>query len=239
MTFTLNSYAELIASLVSRGYRVSGYTETEPAAPHLVLRHDVDFDLDAALEMAEVERQHGWRGHYFVLLRSVFYNPLSNPVRHSLIRLIELGHDVGLHLDASLHDGDPAALAGAAEQECQLLEDLTGHAVEVFSLHRPAPALLERDLEVPGRINAYGSRHFHDIGYCSDSRGAWYHGHPLGHSAVAQNRALQLLTHPIWWSNDDLVGAQAKLEGFLARRQAVIDASLAANCTVYRSILGD
>ncbi len=238
MDFTLTAYSELIGSLVRRGYRISGYAETEAAAPHLVLRHDIDFDLEAALRMAEAESQNGWRGHYFVLLRSVFYNPLSNFARHTLIRLVELGHDVGLHFDAALHLGDAAALSAAAEHECRLLEDLTGHPVEVFSLHRPALALLEQDLEVPGRINAYGSRHFRDIGYCSDSRGAWYHDRPLEHAAVAQQRALQLLTHPIWWCHDDLVGAQAKLEGFLARHQAIVDADLATNCSVYSPLRG-
>jgi hypothetical protein len=124
-------------------------------------------------------------------------------------------------------------LIAAAERECRMLEDLIGCQIEVFSLHRPAPKLLDRDLMVPGRINAYGSRHFRDIGYCSDSRGAWYHGHPLEHEAVAAGRALQLLSHPIWWVRDELIGAQAKLEGFLARQQEIVDRNLAANCTVY------
>jgi hypothetical protein len=233
MDFTLTSYADLITSLMGSGYQISGYAESTVATRHLVLRHDVDFDLEAALQMADVEAQNGWRGHYFVLLRSEFYNPLSKPSRAALNRLLQLGHEVGLHFDAALYEGDEKTLIDAAQQECGMLEDLTGRRVEVYSLHRPATFLLDRELIVPDRINAYGARHFRDIGYCSDSRGAWYHGHPLEHEAVAQGRALQLLTHPIWWVRDDLVGAQAKLEGFLARHQDIVDRSLAANCTVY------
>ncbi len=238
MDFTLKAYSELIGSLLRRGYQVSDYSSTEAASAHLVLRHDVDFDLDSAVSLAQAESQEGWRAFYFVLLRSEFYNLFSNHARAALDRLLELGHDVGVHFDAALHDGDAAALVAAAQHECRILEGLTGRPVEVFSLHRPAAALLDRDLEVPGRINAYGSRHFRDIGYCSDSRGAWYHGHPLEHAAVAEGRALQLLTHPIWWVHDDLVGAQAKLEGFLARRQIIIDGQLGANCTIYSRMLG-
>ncbi len=237
MDFTPKAYSDLVGSLVGRGYRVSGYAETVAAAPHLVLRHDVDFDLEEALGMAEVEHREGWRGIYFVLLRSEFYNPFSPHARAALTRLGELGHGIGLHFDAALYNPDPSELAAAAERECRILEDLSAHPVAVFSLHRPAAQLLDRDLEVPGRVNAYGARYFRDIGYCSDSRGAWHHGHPLDHPAVAQGRALQLLTHPIWWSHDDLAGAQAKLEGFLARRRSLIDASLAANCTAYKRTL--
>ena len=47
--------------------------------------------------------------------------------------------------------------------------------------------------------HTYEPKFVKDIGYCSDSRGGWHHGHPLSHSSVKEGKALQLLTHPIWW----------------------------------------
>ena len=76
MDFTLPAYGRMIEKLVANGYRISGYAEVQAEAQHLILRHDVDFDLDQALRMAEFEARNGWRAHYFVLLRSAFYNPL-------------------------------------------------------------------------------------------------------------------------------------------------------------------
>ena len=227
-----------MGDLVGRGFRICDYAAVEALAPCLVLRHDVDFDLDAALAMAEVEHREGWRGIYFVLLRSEFYNPFSPHARAALTRLGELGHGIGLHFDAALYNPDPSELAAAAERECRILEDLSAHPVAVFSLHRPAAQLLDRDLEVPGRVNAYGARYFRDIGYCSDSRGAWHHGHPLDHPTIGQGRALQLLTHPIWWTAPEVAAAGDKVARALDRRAVLLDRQAAENCTAYAARIG-
>jgi hypothetical protein len=59
-----------------------------------------------------------------------------------------------------------------------------------------------QSISLPGFVSAYDKRVFSDIGFVSDSRGGWYHGHPLDHPAVKARRALQLLTHPIWWTSE-------------------------------------
>src|SRR5688572_11464273 len=62
-----------------------------------ILRHDVDMSPAAALRMAEWESARGFRATYFVLLTSEWYNLLE--LRHVGFprRLVELGHEVGLH----------------------------------------------------------------------------------------------------------------------------------------------
>ena len=79
-----------------------------------------------------------------------------------------------------------------------------------------SPALRDNPAALAGRRHAYQPRTFSEMGYCSDSRGGWHHGHPLEHEAVVAGRALQLLTHPVWWSGP---GA-----GVTGRLDAVIDA---------------
>ncbi|MBT3172708.1 MAG: hypothetical protein HN333_14900, partial [Rhodospirillaceae bacterium] len=76
---------------------------------------------------------------------------------------------------------------------------MLGRSVPMISFHRPAPALQGREGRIAGRMHAYEPRFFREIGYCSDSRGAWRHGHPLDHAAVVKGKALQLLIHPLWW----------------------------------------
>ncbi len=192
--FTLAGYAALVKALLARGYEVRGFADAEPAARHLILRHDIDVDLAPALAMAETEAEMGVAATYFVMLRNPLYNPFAE--RERLVRLRALGHEVGLHFDAALYDD----LAAAAARECRMLEDILDAPVEIISFHRPAAALQGEPGGLAGRRHTYQPRLFRDMGYCSDSRGAWHHGHPLEHEAVAAGRALQLLTHPVWWA---------------------------------------
>ncbi len=230
--FGPDRYRGLIGEFLSRGYKVRGFAEAEPGRRDLILRHDIDMSLDAALPMAEIERDLGVAASYFVLLRSELYNPYSGAGLAAVNRLAALGHEIGLHLDASLYDDDPAALQAAAERECAVLERLVERPVTTISLHRPARSLRGMADPLAGRRHAYQPRYFEDMGYCSDSRGAWHHGQPLEHPAVAEGRALQLLTHPIWWQGPP-AEPKDRLDRFVEARLDMVDKELAAHCEVH------
>jgi hypothetical protein len=230
--FTLTGYRELIAAIVARGYEIKNFAEVEAARPHLILRHDIDQCLRAAAELAALEAEQGWRASYFVLVRSEMYNPFSPAGLRALEKITQGGHEIGLHLDASLYGGDRAALEAAAERECAVLESITGQKISMISFHRPAPGLMPFDHILAGRSNAYESRFFNKIGYCSDSRGGWHHGHPLGHESLNAGRALQLLTHAIWWIGGQ-ASAQEKLTAYLDRRRSLLESELAEHCAAY------
>jgi len=231
--FTLDGYRQLVAGLLDRGYDVRGYGEAESAARHLILRHDLDMSIEAAVPVAETERALGVAATYFVLLRTEMYNPFSGRGLDGLRRIMALGHDIGLHLDASFYGAEPAKIEAAADRECAALEALLEAPVRTVSFHRPAPALLGLEGTLAGRRHAYEPRFFSEMGYCSDSRGAWEHGHPFDHEAVAAGRALQLLTHPIWWTGAAADGPQDKLDRFVDGRDALLRAELARNCEIY------
>ncbi len=230
--FTLAGYQRLIATLAAKGYRCVLYPDGDPAARHLILRHDIDMDPEAAVRVAELENRVGVVATYFVLVRSELYNPASKAGTRAVHRLIELGHEVGLHFDATLYENDLRVLAQGAESERRVLEMTTGQAIRTLSLHRPSPALLDGEFAVPGLLNAYEPRFFEEFAYVSDSRGGWHHGHPLDHPAIAEGRGLHLLTHPIWWTEEG-ASAQNKLESFLARRYQRLELDLAANCSAF------
>ena len=52
--FSLDHYRELLAAARAGGYRFAHF-EQPPRPGDLLLRHDVDLSLDAALTMAELE----------------------------------------------------------------------------------------------------------------------------------------------------------------------------------------
>lgn len=234
IAFSPDGYRALIDSLRAQGYEVRDFFTARPEARHLILRHDIDVSLDAAVAMAELEASLGLRATYFALLRGELYNPFAETGRAALRRLGALGHEVGLHFDATLVEGGLDALDEAAAEECRMLEGLIAAPVRLVSFHRPAAALLGLDRPLGGRAHAYEPRFFKAIGYCSDSRGAFHHGEPLVHPAVVAGRALQLLTHPIWWMADSGADPTVRLERFVAGRAAAMRRALAAMIESYR-----
>ncbi|MBK8906485.1 MAG: hypothetical protein IPM60_00835 [Rhodospirillales bacterium] len=236
--FSLPGYRALLESMLGRGYEAVAFSVAEPSRRHLVLRHDLDMSLQAALPVAEVEAALGVAATYFVLLRTEFYNLHTPRAKAALAKLRLLGHAIGLHFDASLYKEDELhALDTAAAAECAALEEIVGAPVEMISFHRPAPGLVGLDCTLAGRDHAYRPRYVMAMGYCSDSRGAWHHGHPLDHPALAEGRALQLLTHPVWWTGQGDEDPVAKLNRFLQTRHALLQQELAANCEPYRRYL--
>jgi hypothetical protein len=232
--FSLDAYRGLVQGLLDRGYCLTDYHDVKPGLANLVLRHDVDFDLGSAVALAELESDRGWTASYFVLVRTELYNPFSARGERHIRRLVELGHRVGLHFDASAYPDSVDRLRAGIVMECGILANVVGGPIDRFSLHRPQPSLLEAAIEIPGLINAYSPRYTRDIGYSSDSRGSWRFGHPLEHPAVARNRAMQLLTHPMWWV-DASGSPQATVERILNRRYEFLDAEAGANCQSYRA----
>lgn len=231
--FTRAGYGALLDRFRELGYAAVSYAAADPTAHHLILRHDIDMSIQAALPLAEVEAERGMQAHYFVLLRTEMYNPWSAAGRRDLLRLAAFGHEVGLHFDASLYPDDDAAVDAAVAHECATLEALLDGKVALVSFHRPVRHLQGREGMVGGRRHAYEPRFFSEMGYCSDSRGGWHHGHPLDHPAVKSGHALQLLTHPIWWSGEAEDSVVVTLDRFRRERDLLLADELAANCSAY------
>lgn len=231
--FTLAGYRQTVAGLSDHGYAPVSFADADPVARHLILRHDVDVSLALARRLAELESDAGWAATYFVLLRTEMYNPWSAAATADLRALTDLGHTVGLHLDSRLY-ADEAALEAGAAAECAALEGIVGQAVTVLSFHRPPAGRLGGALRLAGRLNAYAALYVRDMGYCSDSRGEWRHGHPWDHPAVADGRALHLLTHPVWWTTDNAATPLACLKGAFRDRITCVDRHLGENNSVWQ-----
>ncbi len=202
--FTHSAYRELLEDFLQKGYKAVDYEEVNSRNADLILRHDLDFSISRALPLAEIECQVGVRAHYFVLVGSPFYNVFDHRSRHMLRQLVDLGHSVGLHFDAAALVGRQRDLDRTADEESRALEIVTGCPVRVISFHRPAPEYIDWDRSVAGRIQTYHPRFYSEIGYVSDSRGAFRHGEPTQHEAFGLRRAMQLLIHPVWWTEQPI-----------------------------------
>ena len=92
MTFTYNGYLGLLNLLKENGYSIGDYNDCKKHERCVILRHDVDTDLQKASKMAELEYRNGIKSTYFVLLTSNFYNVCSQKNRKILKEIQGICH---------------------------------------------------------------------------------------------------------------------------------------------------
>ncbi len=217
------AYFENILEVAKRNYCLSllgdapEVLQRPSARPRLFLRHDVDFDLGAALRLAEVESRFNVTATYMVMVNSPFYRADTKHASSIFLRLMSLGHEIGLHFYfrrcACLgEDVGVDALLPEIQNACAQLEDSIRLPVTSFSLHRPLSRFLGGDLLVGGKVNAYAGVLMD--WYLSDSKGSWREGEPLPKLLNPVRPNLQLLIHPIWWGGSR-IAPRMRLERFL------------------------
>src|SRR5262245_6342071 len=116
-TFEKADYAHILRAALAHNYTIGPCCRALSAAkPAMFLRHDVDFSLDFALEMAQIESEMSICSTYFVMPTNDYYNVYSKRGRDVLRSLVSLGHEVGLHWDSSLFSSQ----AEEAEQQFKI-----------------------------------------------------------------------------------------------------------------------
>jgi len=188
----------------NRCVRFRDFGSEDPAEPFFILRHDVDYSPAAALKLAEAEANRGVSATYFLLAGTRYYNLLAPEHAHVARRLAELGHEVGLHYDATFFRPFPRAEWGRLlRAQAQLLSELAGTPVVSIAMHQPALNSGDPFAADSGFINAYDPRFVRDTLYVSDSCRAWRdQAWSMLESGMIPRR-LQLALHPLNWSDQD------------------------------------
>ncbi len=176
-SFDLGHYRELIEAARAGGYRFTSFDST-PRPGDLLLRHDVDLSLEAALAMAELEGELEAPATYFLMTRSEFYNLDAPSGAAAIERLRRLGHRVGLHAVYPDWAHDP-------------------RFDPVLAWHNPDPDYMTAPVE--GFVNAMQPGFFDPEHYRSDSNQRWREGCPHESLARGDFEWLQLLIHPEIW----------------------------------------
>jgi hypothetical protein len=200
--FTYNWYSGFLRQCRKSG-NVTLLKEVETGTrPQIILRHDIDFDLAAALELSLVEEHEGVRSTYLVLLSTHYYNAASPKSRAILQGLAQRGFEIGLHFDPSVHAAaGPEALTASFRAERAFLESIIGAKVCSVSIHVPTAHGLYPAFA--GMVNAYDPRWFGPERYVSDSLRRWRHD-PLALIAKARDLGrVQVLCHPIHFGQDE------------------------------------
>jgi len=178
--FDLTHYGELLDAALAGGYRFATF-EAEPKPGEVLLRHDVDLSLEAALEVARLEHERAAQATYFLMTESVFYNLDSEQGREVTRELRSLGHAVGLH-----------AVYPRASRDDRF--------DAVVAWHNPDPGYMHEP--VSGFVNVMQPPWFTKGQYRSDSNQHWREGCPHKELHAGAFEWLQLLTHPEIWVYD-------------------------------------
>jgi len=196
--FTLDAYLDILCRARAAGYRIARFCDDpRPTAdvPVLLLRHDLDHDLDSALRMGELEAANGIASTYFVQVACPFYNLLAPSGRRALRELVAHGHEIGLHYEPHRYVGiDTAA---ELRRDLALLECLSGTRITAAAQHLP---LAGGTLDLDGLVahDAYAPRFIIDpFAYVSDSLMRWREQTPL--DLLSDRRSFQFLAHPECW----------------------------------------
>ncbi len=199
--FTHAHYREVLAE-AARDYAFISFEEAAgEGAPdrYVLLRHDVDFSLENALPLAEREAELGIRATYFVLPHGP-YNLLGPPSFGQLRRILDLGHHLGVHYDVGFYAAHGLAPRESLLAEARLLEERFSTRVAVAAEHNPGLVPRPTGLTTEPLHDAYAPRFRSDIRYLSDSCQFWREGcfcHVLGERQAPR---IQVLVHPLWWS---------------------------------------
>lgn len=204
--FDYRTYWELVGRLAAthRPVRFADLKDGFPAEPFFILRHDVDYSTQAALTLAEQESDRGIHATYFLLASGLYYN-LLDPA-HAAVprRLIDLGHEVGLHYDVRLlHCFAQERSPEIMRLQISLLEILSGSKVQSMAMHQPGLNGDDPFREAGGLLNAYDDRFFRAMPYISDSCRAWRDSAWRLLESGELPARFQLALHPINWSEED------------------------------------
>lgn len=200
--FTLRGYRTLLNELQGIGEFVDAKNFLE-AENSIFLRHDVDISLNRALAMAKVEADLRIASTYFINLHSTHYNVLEASQNKLLAQILDLGHCIGIHLDARFHEAkSEVEVSFALEREAYVFSNFFGVNPEVFSFHDPSKEHIALGLEaIGGLVNTYSSIWQSNSTYLSDSNGYWRHKSPADVIRDHSLRPIQILIHPEWWTS--------------------------------------
>jgi hypothetical protein len=221
--FTTKSYRRLL-SLAKMNYKFVSYKSIPWGEKFINWRHDCDISLNRAYALAKIESEECIKATYFLNPHCEFYNIYEKSQYDLVIKIIEMGHEIGLHFDPAFSQPtNEKELGQQIYYESKLLTDLFGVEPSAFSFHNPIPAIMSYDAEIyGGLINCYSRRFKTEVSYCSDSNGYWRYRRLNQVLSDATEPCLQVLTHPDWWQENSMPPRQRIFRSVYGRANAVM-----------------
>ncbi|MAR62460.1 MAG: hypothetical protein CMC45_01100 [Flavobacteriaceae bacterium] len=194
------NYSSFIEKFHKKGYKSYFFEEFDNKKNNqLIIRHDIDLDIDLALEIAQIENAINAKSTYFFLIRSESYNLLSIENIEKVKKIRDLGHKISIHFDLMIYKDVHEGL----NKEIEIFENFFDEKIEIISIHRPNKDFLNNPENFFNVRTSYENKFTKDnISYFADSSGLFRFGNPLDSLDFKENQNIQLLTHPVWWTTN-------------------------------------
>ncbi|GKU25988.1 hypothetical protein [Clostridium folliculivorans] len=206
--FTYKEYGLLIELMKQVNIIYTFKTLPEKPLTGVILRHDIDFDIETAYVLSQIEEQKDVRSTYFVLTSSETYNPNASKNRRLLRNMHDKGFDIGLHFDPLVYGNlDDEKMQSNMKNECSILENIINDKVYSVSLHRPSIYNVYPVFQ--GYKNAYSPEFFNSELYISDSCKDFRGKNIFEFIRKGKEDLIQVLLHPIHFSETELTYEEA------------------------------
>lgn len=204
MDFKLSSYKNTLNEALKLGYEFVNFKNAISTKTKLkiLIRHDIDFSIDQALKIAEIESSLNIFTTYFIRMHSKFYNALSEDSKKKINYIENLGHQIGLHFEEDFYEKTDIYLAMKFEKN--LLDSFLNRKISSIAPHEPSRT--KRFTYDETKLNkikithqAYDENLLKNFTYISDSSASFRDGTIEEHVFIRKTPYLYILTHPIWW----------------------------------------
>ena len=205
--FSFNDYKEIIRIIKSTDCYMD-YHKALTSDKFILMRHDVEYSVERAYELAKVESSMDFTSTFFFQWTNNSYNILSRKNKDLIKDMHERGHTIGLHF-ALNGMTDMEQIRKQIAKEMEILNSMFEFKIDTFSIHRPSKDVLRENIKLPGLINAYQDEFFTfaenvtentpvSVKYLSDANHIWRYGYP-DEKNILENDKVQILTHPFAW----------------------------------------
>ncbi len=206
--FSYEDYKAIIRIIKTTGLQTD-YMHALTRDRFIIMRHDVEYSVERAYELAKVEESMDFTSNYFFQWTNNSYNILSRKNMDRIKDMHERGHNIGLHF-ALNGLTDMEQVKKRIVQEVNILSEMFGFPITQFSVHRPSKDVLRENIKLPGIINAYQDEFFTfgenvtedtpvAVKYLSDANHIWRYGYP-DEKNILEHDKVQILTHPFAWT---------------------------------------
>ena len=184
---------------IKKSFKFSNFQDY--SSNDIILRHDVDVSLEAALKIAEIENELGICSTFFILFHAELYNPFSLNSSKIISKLIQMGHKIGLHYHNTFFLENNLEPSKTITKELELMESHYNTSIKVISSHDPEINKKISLKLIKDVVDAYSDEFIKNRKYLSDSVQNWREG------CLCQNytkyKKFQVLIHPIWWTENN------------------------------------
>jgi len=219
-SFSFTHYRQMLQKLKSQGYTFytcKQFASVEiPQEPYIILRHDIEYYPEKAVEFARIEKELEIQSTFFFRVHAKEYNLFNFKYYTNLKEIASLGHEIGLHAETM----DFAHISGENPndviiKEKEYLSFLLGKSIWGVSPHGDLSEYNNIDFWKENSAEDFGFMYmayedyfFNSTTYISDSLGRWKQYpnkskqfHPISClcQATSTKQNIYVLIHPRTW----------------------------------------